>query len=116
MQRCGTVLLDGARHKEMLRVSMPAYRSTLEHCCTGCSRQARCERYNHVRRCTRGCPVPQEHRREAAEAASGLVSAGPSAAAGEEAAPIVFLHGVGLGMVLPRCSHPVGVRPLLCFR
>ena len=49
-----------------------------------------------------GGAVQQEHRREAAEAASGLVSAGPSAASGEEAAPIVFLHGVGLGMV---CRH-----------
>ena len=53
--------------------------------------------------------VSQEHRREAAEAASGLVNADPSAAPVEEAAPIVFLHGVGLGMVDPFVTWPADV-------
>ena len=64
----------------------------------------------------RPCPmsrVRQGHTREAAEAASDLVSAGTLAVSGGEAAPIVFLHGVGLGMVRnpDPCRHPA-VAPL----
>ena len=68
------------------------------------------------------CISVQNQREAAAEAASGLASGSGPITADGEAIPIVFLHGVGLGMVrvmVPaalRCRSPAQTCTPLGFR